>query len=72
MARYRLSMTTCCVLLIFAALLRGQFNDNRRRQDLSPVTLPGGSRIEFGLSIPRVSECLRATVFFSRRLFRRI
>lgn len=47
MARYRLSITTCCVLFIFAALLRGQFNDNRRRQDLSPITLPGGSRIEF-------------------------
>ena len=40
----------CSVLLITAAAvlsLSAQFNNERRRSDLSPIVLPGGSRIEF-------------------------
>ena len=33
--------------LTLAKLVQAQFNDERRRSDLSPITLPGGSTIEF-------------------------
>ena len=33
--------------LTLAKLVQAQFNDERRRSDLSPITLPGGSAIEF-------------------------
>jgi S-formylglutathione hydrolase FrmB len=35
------------VLLGLIRPLRSQFNDERRRSDLSPISLPGGSTIEF-------------------------
>ena len=35
------------IVLIMAPLGQAQFNDERRRSDLSPITLPGGSLIEF-------------------------
>jgi S-formylglutathione hydrolase FrmB len=33
--------------LTMAKLVQAQFNDERRRSDLSPISLPGGSTIEF-------------------------
>lgn len=37
----------CAVAVELPPLLRAQFNDERRRTDLTPITLPGGSVIEF-------------------------
>ncbi len=35
------------VLALFSPMVQSQFNDERRRSDLSPISLPGGSVIEF-------------------------
>jgi S-formylglutathione hydrolase FrmB len=49
----KLIMRTILLALLCAAavellpLLKAQFNDERRRTDLNPITLPGGSVIEF-------------------------
>jgi S-formylglutathione hydrolase FrmB len=42
-----LLLGSIAVLLKMPGLLRAQFNDDRRRTDLSPISLPGGSAIEF-------------------------
>jgi S-formylglutathione hydrolase FrmB len=34
-------------IAVLSLALQAQFNDDRRRSDLSPITLPGGSAIEF-------------------------
>jgi len=48
--RYVLLLTIafCIVSLDLPRMLRAQFNEDRRRMDLSPISLPGGSSIEFG------------------------
>jgi S-formylglutathione hydrolase FrmB len=42
-----LSALLCGLAFEFLPLLRAQFNDERRRSDLNPISLPGGSVIEF-------------------------
>jgi S-formylglutathione hydrolase FrmB len=37
----------CCLLLLSCVLSQAQFDAERRRGDLSPLTLPGGSVVEF-------------------------
>jgi S-formylglutathione hydrolase FrmB len=48
-ARYLvlLAISGLAVLIAFAPWAQGQFNDERRRSDLSPISLPGGSVVEF-------------------------
>jgi S-formylglutathione hydrolase FrmB len=48
-ARYALFLMIAFFALFLAPLrpLQAQFNDERRRTDLSPISLPGGSAIEF-------------------------
>jgi S-formylglutathione hydrolase FrmB len=49
MARYALFLMIGFVLVRVALIqpLVAQFNDERRRSDLSPISLPGGSTVEF-------------------------
>jgi hypothetical protein len=35
------------IALVVSQLLKAQFNDERRRADLGPLTLSGGSTVEF-------------------------
>lgn len=35
------------ISLTLSTFVQAQFNDDRRRTDLSPISLPGGSTIEF-------------------------
>lgn len=55
----RYSAVKCCAALVLIGAVwfalglapqvtRGQFGDERRRGDLGPLELPGGSRVEFG------------------------
>jgi S-formylglutathione hydrolase FrmB len=45
--RFGTYVGACCLLLFFCALSLAQFDAERRRGDLSPLTLPGGSVVEF-------------------------
>ncbi len=49
MVRYVFFLTIGCIMVLPALFqpLQAQFNDERRRTDLSPISLPGGSVIEF-------------------------
>src|SRR5271157_4613692 len=48
MWRFSLLLVSIVALsLTMAKLVQAQFNDERRRSDLSPIALPGGSTIEF-------------------------
>ena len=49
MRRFLLLLVFGIVAISFTLgkLVRAQFNDERRRSDLSPISLPGGSTIEF-------------------------
>lgn len=46
-SKHRGALFLACAAFSFQ-VLAAQFNDDRRRTDLSPISLPGGSRIEFG------------------------
>jgi S-formylglutathione hydrolase FrmB len=48
-AALRFRLAVCILIAIFAVIgnLRAQFNDERRRGDLTPISLPGGGLVDF-------------------------